>query len=98
MDVKQAVARAKAHIAELFEDEQISNLGLEEVEFDDQSRVWNVTIGFSRPWDVPANPLAALAQKVSAPTRCYKVVSIRDATMEVRSVKNREIRQWAESA
>lgn len=49
MDVKQAVEMAKNHIKDLFENEGISNLGLEEVDFDDQTSVWYVTIGFSRP-------------------------------------------------
>ncbi len=53
MDVKQAVEMAKNHIKDLFENEGISNLGLEEVDFDDQTSVWYVTIGFSRPWDKP---------------------------------------------
>ncbi len=35
MKVREAVAAAKGHIQELFADEQIANLGLEEVEFDE---------------------------------------------------------------
>ena len=35
MDVKQAVQTAKEHVAHLFADEHISNVGLEEVEFSD---------------------------------------------------------------
>ena len=34
MDVKEAVNTAKAYVAELFANEGLSNLGLEEVEFD----------------------------------------------------------------
>jgi len=37
MDVKEAVARAKTYLAELYSDERISNVGLEEVELDDQT-------------------------------------------------------------
>jgi hypothetical protein len=98
MNVKEAVELAKEHIKDLFASEHISNLGLEEVEFDDLSNIWNVTIGFSRPWDTPANALAAIAQKVSPPNRSYKVVSIYDSTGRVLSVKNRETKSWAESA
>ena len=36
MDVKLAVAIAKEHITELFGEEEILNLGLEEVELDDE--------------------------------------------------------------
>ena len=32
-------------------------VGLEEVEFDDESDQWLITIGFSRPWDRPESPV-----------------------------------------
>ena len=34
MEVKQAVTMAKRYVIDLFEAEQITNVGLEEVEFD----------------------------------------------------------------
>lgn len=99
MDIKEAVARAKAFVAETFADERPSNLGLEELEFDDEHKTWNITIGFSRPWQDPAaNP--ALADLIGAASltsslanlrrlqRSYKVVRIKeDGT--VLSLKNR---------
>ncbi len=89
MNVKDAVTCAKQHIIELFAGENPTNVGLEEVEFDDQENIWLVTIGFSRPWDEPRNALAALA--VSAlPRRTYKIVRISNETGNVLSVKNRE--------
>ena len=51
MDVKAAVIMAKDHVADVFLGEDIRNVGLEEVEFDDSLGRWIVTIGFSRPWD-----------------------------------------------
>ena len=51
MEVKQAVTMAKRYVIDLFEAEQITNVGLEEIEFDEMSNCWKVTIGFSRPWD-----------------------------------------------
>lgn len=90
MDVKEAVNLAKEYTKDLFASEQISNLGLEEVEFDDHSMIWNVTIGFSRPWDTPINTFAVIAQQISSPKRSYKVVRIDDASGKVVSVKNRE--------
>ena len=51
MDVMEATQTAKRYIVELFTGEQIANVGLEEVEFDDTRDEWSVTIGFSRPWD-----------------------------------------------
>jgi len=97
MNAKEAVRLAKDYIQDMFESEQIMNLGLEEVEFDEDSNSWNVTIGFSRPWDAPANALAAVAQRLNLPNRSYKVVCIDDSAGKVRSVKNRESK-WAESA
>ncbi len=91
MNVKEAVAHAKAHILDLFADENLTNVGLEEVEYDDQSGEWIVTIGFSRPWDEPRNALAALATS-NAPSRAYKVVSIANNSRQVLSVKNREMK------
>ena len=74
MDVKLAVKIAKGHVADLFAQEEISNVGLEAVEFDDSQDRWKVTIGFSRPWH-PQNVLAA-ALREGHPARSYKVVEI----------------------
>lgn len=49
------------YVADLFEDEKIENLGLEEVEYDDDNHYWQVAIGFSRSWDCSRNAFAALA-------------------------------------
>jgi len=91
MDVKEAVRTAKEYIADLFANEGVSNLGLEEVEFDDGKRTWQVTIGFSRPWDRPSAAFTAIMQGSSLP-RSYKVVRIDDASGHVLSVKARETR------
>lgn len=91
MDVKEAVARAKSYIVELFSDEKLSNVGLEEVELDAQGNEWIVTIGFSRPWDVVRNTFTALGGDVS-PRRSYKVVRIANTSGQISSVKNREVK------
>lgn len=90
MDVKEAVSLAKQHIGYLFSEERITNLGLEEVEYDDQTDIWSVTLGFSRPWDAPRNILSALGQEIQPP-RTYKIVRIGDKDQRVLSVKNREL-------
>ena len=92
MDVKEAVAHAKRYVLELFADENPTNIGLEEVEFDVSGHEWCVTIGFSRPWDEPRNVFTALAGSTS-PTRTYKTVRIDDASGVVRSITNREARK-----
>ena len=87
MDVKQAVRAAKEYIVDLFDDEEIDYVGLEEAEFDHESDQWKITIGFSRPWDRPKTLSAAL--RVDPLRRSYKVVCINDADSRVLSVKDR---------
>ena len=90
MDVKQAVKIAKTHVTDLFADEGIVNVGLEEVEFNDAQLRWRVTIGFSRPWD-HKNPLtAALGDRPAG--RSYKVIHIHDTDGSVESLKDRILR------
>ena len=87
MEVKDAVQLAKDYVADLFEAEQITDVGLEEIVFDEKSDSWNVTIGFSRPWDQKGPLVAALAER--RPARSYKVVRIHDRSLEVESVTDR---------
>ena len=91
MDVKDAVRTAKAYLVDLFEDEQITNVGLEEVLFDEESAVWRITIGFSRSWDLKG-PLSVTMAGAS-PDRSYKMLSISDATGKVESLRDRVL--WA---
>ena len=83
MDVKLAVATAKQHIAELFAEEEILNLGLEEVEWDELEKFWRITIGFSRPWN--RNVGSVLSGENS---RSYKIVILNDEDGRVLSVKD----------
>jgi hypothetical protein len=87
MNVKEAVGTAKRFIQDIFADKDITDIGLEEVEFDEQGGEWRVTIGFSRPWD-KVGGIAALASPTN-PRRIYKVVRISGATGKVISVKDR---------
>jgi hypothetical protein len=49
MTPKQAIALAKAWILDIFDDEGIKDVTLEEVRFDDERGHWLITIGFYRP-------------------------------------------------
>lgn len=60
MEVRAAVSRARDELQHIFADEKMENLGLEEVEYDDSSKTWAVTLGFSRRWSTPEGVLAAL--------------------------------------
>lgn len=87
MDVNKAVDLAKRYVVNIFDGEEITNVGLEEVKFNHVSNCWQITIGFSRPWDYPKNLL-----EVEQPEkRTYKVVNINDEDSLVLSVENREV-------
>ena len=92
MNVKEAVAAAKTYVIELFAEENISDLGLEEVSFDEQKDQWLVTLGFARPWERAATGFAAMLQAGINPRRSYKIVRISDETGTAVSVTNREMR------
>lgn len=49
VDIKKAVRLALDYVRELYSDERILDLGLEEVKSTDDT--WIVTVGFSRPWN-----------------------------------------------
>jgi hypothetical protein len=85
MDVKEAVDRAKATVADLFATEGVINLGLEEMEYDEAREQWRITVGFSRNWENQGTLSIALGNI----RRTYKVVVIDKAGRAV-SVKNRE--------
>lgn len=87
MDVKQAVATARTYIGDLFADEGVSNLGLEEVEYDVDKGEWRVTMGFSRPWDTSGR-VSPLDLTPSRP-RSYKIVRISGREERVISVTNK---------
>jgi hypothetical protein len=89
MDVREAVTQAKTHIALLFHDEGIRNVGLEEV-CRDGAATWRITIGFSRPWDEVGGMFKAIQGEPSQWNRTYKVVAIDDASKEVISVTSRD--------
>ena len=86
MDVKEAVRTAKNYVSELFTDETITDVGLEEVVFDDTSNNWEITIGFSRPWQ--KDSLAASLGN-QPPGRSYKLVCINDNDGHVTSLTDR---------
>ncbi len=87
MEVKEAVASAKAYVNELFAPEKIENIGLEEFEFDRRHRQWRITVGFSRPWQ--AGGALSVATGMPRP-RSYKVVTVSDSDGTVTSIKDRE--------
>ena len=90
MDVKEAVRTAKAYLADLYEDEHIMHVGLEEVVFKSGPPRWEVTIGFSRSWDLKGPVVAGLAD--GRHTRSYKVVRINNLRDSVESITDRVLK------
>lgn len=90
MDVREAARTAKEYLIDLFDGEDIKNVGLEEVVFDEASDSWRITIGFSRPWErnAVATPLAVTLGD-RRPPRSYKVVSVNDEDGSVVSLTDR---------
>lgn len=73
-DVKQAVQAAKQQLLQVFAGEEITDIGLEEVEYDNTKGNWKITIGFTRPWDHKHSLATALGTQHMG--RSYKVISI----------------------
>ena len=90
MDVKEAAKLAKEYVADLFADEAINNVGLEEIELGPDCRFWVVTVGFSRPWDHGGLATITVGQK--GLRRSYKVLRIDNHSGNVESVKDRILR------
>ncbi|MDT7041625.1 hypothetical protein [Candidatus Nitronereus thalassa] len=93
MNIKEAVKIAIEHARDVFEHEKISNLGLEEVEFNESQNEWRITVGFSRPWDETKGALGPLllGQGMSA-NRSFKILTINDRTGRIKSIKNYQIK------
>ncbi len=90
MDVKDAVKKALSYVAEVFEEDRPENIGLEEVVLNDETNQWEITVGFSRPWDYP-KPGVLTNMQPQHPKRRYKIVTIDNDSGEVKSIKIREI-------
>lgn len=89
MEPREAVRKAIKGVEEFFADENITNLGLEEVEYDDATNEWQITVGSSRPWDYDKSVMASISRP--GPDRSYKVVRLDGPTGTIRSIKNREV-------
>lgn len=75
MRVAEAVRVAKEHIAELFVDESISDLELEEVVIDEATDVLKITLSFIRPESI--SDLFPTRESLDK-RRSYKVVHVQN--------------------
>ncbi len=91
--VKTAVSNAMQFIRELYADEQIKDVLLEEVEFSEPADQWLITIGFMRNKikDKSSSSIADLILPERETIRKYKIVHIDAQSGEPISMKIREI-------
>jgi hypothetical protein len=88
MTTKEAVQVAKSWVIDTFSDEEIRNVGLEEVKLVEGN--WNITIGFTRPWDkYKSNPFI-VTTGLSLVDREYEVLVVDDASKNVIEMRNRD--------
>jgi hypothetical protein len=85
MEVKDAVRAAKDWVLDVMKDETPVNLGLEEVEFDDEAKLWKITLGFSRPWNATRSALSSLTGEVPQ-RRAYRTFLVNDRDGSVRGM------------
>lgn len=79
VDAKEAALVALDRAREGFGHDNITNLGLEELEHEESSDSWFITVGFSRPWDFEQDPLSGFAPR-KAPRKTTRLcISLRPA-------------------
>jgi hypothetical protein len=90
MDALEAIATAKKYLSEVFQEEQITAVTLEEAEY--RGDKWIVTLGFSRPWNTPRTRAQEVLENLGAVTplrRSEKTITMHnDGT--VISMKDRQ--------
>ena len=94
MDVKEAAQTARKYVADVFADDNISYVALEEVDFDEGSDIWRITLSFLRPTGTMNNldlisPGLSRGENVR---RSYKIVNVDDQSGRVISVKHRVLK------
>ncbi len=91
MKVKEAIAQAKALVEDFHADEEITGVRLEEVEFDEPSDSWLITLGIMRPALVRKSDIVTKTLAQDALTRTYKVMRIPNKPSSTPSMKIREL-------
>jgi hypothetical protein len=79
MNALEAIATAKKYLNEVFREEEITAVTLEETE--NLGDRWIVTLGFSRPWNTPRTRALEVLENLGAMTalrRTEKVITIMD--------------------
>ena len=88
MEMREAIEAAKSYVADLYQQEKATNYGLEEVR--KNGSLWEVTVGFSRPWDITYTGVGVLTGNPQY-KREYKIVKVREDDGEIVEMVNRDI-------
>ncbi len=92
IDVKQAVKSAREQATLFFEEEDIKNLMLEEVEYDDNSDIWLITLGYDSPNTVKRRSGPNIYQTIQEEVkRVYKIFNLNGETGKFISMKIRDV-------
>lgn len=94
LDVKEAVKQAFESLLSLYEGNQIEDILLEEVEFNEQTKKWLITLGFARPKKIVFKKdsiLALMNQQEIGFERDYKIFTVDSETGKVESMKIRTV-------
>ena len=90
MDALEAIATAKKYLSEVFREEQITAVTLEETEY--LGDRWIVTLGFSRPWNTPRTRAQEVLENLGAASplrRSQKTITVMDDGTVI-SMKDRQ--------
>jgi hypothetical protein len=90
MDALEAIATAKKYLSEVFQEEQITAVTLEETEY--LGDRWMVTLGFSRPWNTPRTRAQEVLENLGAASplrRSQKTITVMDDGTVI-SMKDRQ--------
>ncbi len=87
---EEAVRAAKRWLAEIYADEAIARIALEEVRFRDGN--WEITLGFNRcDPESPAHQFKALEDVHARRQRIYKVLVVAGNDNHVMEMRDREV-------
>jgi hypothetical protein len=75
VEIKEAISKAKEFVANVMSDEEVSQIRLEEAEFDDREDAWLITLGVMRP-SVSKTSLIPNLIVERALKRSYKIVKV----------------------
>jgi len=92
IDVKQAVAAAEEFARQLFSDQELRHLRVEEIELSDDRGMWNVTLGWLEPAiREKGSVLSSFEPSIHVLPRVYKLFSVDAENGSVQSMKIREV-------